>query len=135
MQISELAGDVYQVALPFAGIAGGSSLEVAAFTAPANMSVSGMRWLPSASITANASNFFTLSLRNRGQAGSGSVLPVSRSYAATNSTAWVGESATLSGTATDLLIASGDALTVQKVETGTGLTCPAGVVVVTLRFR
>jgi hypothetical protein len=135
MQINELSGDVYQVTLPFAGIAAGSPLEVAAFTAPANLSVSGMRWLPAASITANGTNFFTLSLRNRGAAGSGTALPVSRSYAATNSTAWVGENCTLSATASDLLITAGDALTVQKVETASGLTCPAGIVVIQLRFR
>jgi hypothetical protein len=135
MQITELAGDVYQVALPFAGAAGGTPLEVSAFVAPANMSVSGMKWLPAAAITANASNYFTLSLRNRGAAGSGTALPVSRSYAATNSVAWVNETGTLSGTATDLLLTAGDSITLQKVETGTGLTCPAGLVVVSLRFR
>lgn len=134
MQIKEVGGDVYQVALPFAGAAAGSPLEVAAFVAPANMSVSGMRWLPAAAITANGTNFFTLSLRNRGT-GAGTALPVSRSYAATNSVAWVGEVGTLSATATDLLITAGDSLTVQKVETASGLTCPAGVVVVSLRFR
>lgn len=135
MQIKELGGDVYQVALPFAGIAAGSALEVSAFVAPANMSVTSVKWLPAAAITANASNYFTLSLRNRGAAGSGTVLPASRSYAATNSVAWVNETCTLSATASDLLIAAGDTLTVQKVETGTGLTCPAGLVVVALRFR
>lgn len=135
MQIKELGGDVYQVALPFAGAAGGTPLEVAAFVAPANMAVSGMKWLPAAAITANGTNFFTLSLRNRGAGGAGTALPVSRSYAATNSVAWVNETATLSGTASDLLIAAGDSLTVQKVESGSGLTCPAGIVVVALRFR
>lgn len=135
MQITELSGDVFQIALPFAGAAAGTPLEVAAFVAPANLSVSGMKWMPGAGITANASNFFTLSLRNRGAAGSGTALPASRSYAATNSTAWVNESCTLSGTATDLLIAAGDSLTVQKVESGTGLTCPAGIVVLQLRYR
>lgn len=135
MQLKEIAGDVFQVALPFAGAAGGTPLEVSAFVAPANMSVSGMKWLPAAAITANATNFFTLSLRNRGAAGAGTALPVSRSYAATNSVAWVNEACTLSATAADLLLAAGDSLTVQKVESGTGLTCPAGLVVVSLRFR
>jgi hypothetical protein len=135
MQIKEIGGDVYQIALPFAGAANGSAMEVPAFVAPANMSVSGMRWLPSAAITANGANFFTLSLRNRGAAGAGAALPASRSYAATNSAAWVNEACALSGTASDLLVSAGDSLTVQKVETGTGLTCPAGLVVIALRFR
>lgn len=135
MQISEMAGDVYQVTVPFAGATAGTGLEVPIFTAPANMTVSGMRWLPTASITANASNYFTLSVRNRAGTGSGTALPFSRSWAATNSTAWIGESGTASATATDPLIAAGDSLTVQKVDSGTGLICPVGVVVVTLRFR
>jgi len=87
-------------------------------------------WIPKAAITANATNYFTLTLRNRGTAGAGTVNPATRAYSATNSTALAPENMTLSSTATDLVIASGEHVSVEKLVAGTGLAMPAGTLVV-----
>ncbi len=87
-------------------------------------------WVPKAAITANGTNFFTLTVRNRGAAGAGTANPATRSYAATNSVAFAPESMTLSGTATDLAVAAGEHVSVEKLVSGTGLAMPAGTVVV-----
>jgi hypothetical protein len=43
-----------------------------------------IKWIPGAAMTANGTNFCTLTVRNR-QTGAGTVVPATRSYAATNS--------------------------------------------------
>jgi hypothetical protein len=60
---------------------------------------------------------------------------VSRSYAATNSVAFVPEQMTNSGTATDLQLAAGDLVTIQMVHSGTGVLIPAGTLSVHVRGR
>jgi hypothetical protein len=135
MQLKELRGNFF-VDIPVAGQAtAGTADEFTGFVAPFNVKVTGAVWIPKASVTANGTNFFTLGLRNRGAAGAGSTYPATRSYAATNSTALVPENMTLSATATDLNLATGDHLTADKVNTGTGLAMPAGTVRVYVQVR
>lgn len=105
------------------------------FVVPFNAKVTGMKWVPSAAVTANGTNFSTLSMRNRGAAGSGSALPATRSYAATNSSAWVAEDCTLSATATDLLLTAGDVVTVQMIHSASGVVIPAGTVRISYQAR
>lgn len=133
-QLKEIRGDQVFL-LPVAGQAtAGTADEFTGFVAPFPLKITGVKWVPKAAITADGSNYFTLNLRNR-TTGAGSALPASRSYAATNSTAFVAEDMTLSGTAADLLVAAGDVLTVSKVNTGTGLAMPAGTVQVHAQAR
>lgn len=106
--------------------------EFIVFAAPFRGRVVRVVWVPEAAITANGSNYFTLRVRNRGAAGSGNTNVASRSYATTNSVAFVAETATLDATASNLAFAAGDVLTVEKVNTGTGLAMPAGVVILSV---
>src|SRR5690349_2048471 len=102
---------------------------------PFDMTITGVKWIPKAAVTADPTNFFTLNLRNRKADASGSALPASRAYSATNSVAFVAEAMTLSSTAADLLLSAGDVLTVSKVNSGTGLAMPGGTVQVTAQAR
>lgn len=113
----------------------GTADEFAGFVAPYNLKITAVKWIPAAAVTADPTNNFTLNLRNRGAAAAGAALPASRSYAATNSVAFVAETMTLSATAADLLVAAGDVLTVSKVTGGTGLALPDGVVQVYAQAR
>lgn len=89
-------------------------------------------YIPKASITANGTNFFTLNIRNRGAAGSGTTATASRSWAATNSTAWVGEKFTLNATPANRRFNKGDVLTVERTVAASGLASPAATVVIWL---
>ena len=134
MQFTELGGNLaFEFFVP--GVAAGTAVEWPQFVMPWNATITGLTWVPGAAVTANGSNFATISVRNRGAAGSGSVVPASRSYAATNSTAQVAEVLTLSSTATDLQPSTNDVLTISVAHSGTGLTIPAGLVQVSLRLR
>jgi hypothetical protein len=133
-QIKEIAGPI-DIEVPVPGVAAGTAAEWPLLELPYNAQIKSVRWVPSAAVTANATNYATLSLRNRGSNGSGSVVPASRAYSATNSAAQVGEAMTLSGTASDLQPAAGDVLTLGVAHSGTGLTIPAGLVRVSVQVR
>lgn len=109
--------------------------EVVAMQADANLLIKAVRFIPAAAVTANGTNYTVLSLRNRKGDASGTALPASRSWAANNSAAWVPDTATLSSTASDLLVAKGDVLTVQRVHQASGLVIPAGVVEIDYQVR
>jgi len=117
------------------GVAAGTAAERPLIVLPFGVQIVSVTWIPSAAVTANGTNFATLSLRNRGAAGAGAAVPATRSYAATNSVAQVAESMTLSGTAADLLAAAGDVLTLGIAHSGSGLVIPAGLVQLAVRQR
>ncbi|MFJ8818204.1 hypothetical protein [Amycolatopsis thermoflava] len=131
-QLSEIRGD-HVLQIDYAAQAAGAS-ETPVGVVPFNAKVTRVQWVPGAAVTANGTNYTTLNLRNRA-AGVGSAVAASRSYAATNSSAQVPEDLTLSGTASDLLLAKGDVLSIDKTIAGTGLATPAGKVVVYLQAR
>lgn len=134
-QIKDIRGD-HVFPIEVAGQAtAGTADEFTGFVAPFDLKITAVKWVPAAAVTADGSNYFTLNLRNRKADASGAALPASRSYAATNSTAFVPEAMTLSSTAADLLVAAGDILTVSKVNTGTGLAMPDGTVQVHAQAR
>lgn len=132
---SEIRGD-HTLVLPVAGQAtAGTPDEFVGAIVPFNAKVTAVKWIPKAAVTANGTNYFTLTLRNRKADASGTALPAQRSYAATNSTALVPEAMTLDGTEANLLVTAGDVLTVEKLVTASGLAMPAGTVQVSLRVR
>jgi hypothetical protein len=134
MQFTELGGNLaFEFFVP--GVAAGTAVEWPQFVMPWNATIASLTWVPGAAVTANGTNFATISVRNRGAAGSGTVVPATRSYAATNSSAQVAETLTLSATATDLQPAAGDVLTISVAHSGSGLLIPAGLVQVALRLR
>jgi hypothetical protein len=124
MKVSELRGEhIFTVLVPGQATAGTED-DWVALVAPFDMTVTGIKWVPNAAVTANGTNFFVLQVLN------GATVVASRSYAATDSTALTSEAMTLSTTAADLDLAAGDVLVVHK-ETGgggTGLAMPDGTV-------
>lgn len=133
--VKDLRGD-HTVTLQVAAMASAATdNEQLGFVVPFSAKITGVKWVPSAGVTANGTNYSTLSVRNRGAAGAGTALPASRSYAATNSTALVPEDCTLSGTASDLNVSAGDVLTVQMIHTASGVVIPSGTVRISYQAR
>lgn len=91
--------------------------------------------VPNAAITANGTNFFDLALINKGAAAGGSTSMATRSWAATNSVAFVAESLTLSATTANLNAAVGDVLDLQRTITASGLAMPDMQVELHYRLR
>lgn len=134
MQVKDLAGDhTFTVPVPGQATAGTAD-EWSGPRVPFRCTVVAAYWVPSAAVTANGANYAVLGLRNRGDDGAGSALAATRSYSATNSTAFVAEAMTL-GTLANRTLDAGDVLTVEKVNTGTGVAIPDGVVVVHVQAR
>lgn len=133
IEIRELRGDL-TAAAQVPPTAAGTAVEVPIIRLPYGALITGVVWVPGAAITANGSNYFTLTIRNRG-AGAGTVVVATRAYSAGNGAATTPEVLTLSSTATDLQAAAGDLLTAHVTHTGTGLAVPAGLVQVTYRIR
>lgn len=101
----------------------------ASFTAviPFNGRISRVVFVPSASVTANGSNFRTITMRNKGTNGlSGTTAVASRAWSSVNSVASTPELYTLSGTPANLEVKAGDVLDLNQAATGTGLIIPAG---------
>lgn len=138
MILQEMSGDL--PALPgyyFPGQAtAGTAKEMALFRAPSRLQIQSVNWIASAAVTGQATNFFTINVRNRTGAGAGTAVPASLAFssAPVTAAAQVPLPITLSGTASDLVLATGDVLTVEKAVTGTGLAMPDGIFVVLARF-
>lgn len=131
---SEIRGD-RTARFPVAGQAtAGTADEFTLMKAPAKLAITGVSWVPKAAVTADGTNYCTVTVRNRKADASGTAKPASRSYAATNSVAFVAEAMTLSATAADLVVAKGDVLTCEKLVAGTGLAMPGGTVEITYRL-
>lgn len=137
MKHNELSGDlVHTVHVP--PTAAGTAIEVPIARVPdgVNYKIVGAYWVPGTAITANASNYFTLSLRNRGSVdGTGTTVAASRAYSATNGVANKTETLTLDADETKLLPAAGDVLTAAFAHSGTGLAIPAGLLQLVYRYR
>lgn len=134
--VQDLPGDhVARISIPVAMASASTDDEYPGVTIPYNATITGVKWTPLAAVTANGTNFTILSVRNRKADASGAALPASRTYAATNSVAFVPEAMTLSATAADLTVSAGDHLTVQRVHTASGVSVPAGVVEVSYKLR
>lgn len=97
--------------------------------APHKCQITAVKFVPSAAITANGTNFSDYTL-TRYTAGASATTVASRSWAATNSVASTPEAMTLSGTAANLLLAVDDTLEMVKTVTASGLIIPDGIVVI-----
>jgi hypothetical protein len=90
--------------------------------------VTAVQYVPEAAITGAATNNRTVSLVNKGAAGSGSTVVATLTFASgTNATANNEVALTLSSTAADLVVAEGDTLQWRSIANGTGLADPGGV--------
>jgi hypothetical protein len=129
----------YVRTLEFAGPAVstvGNDDDVAAAVAPFDCTVSSVTYTTETAITGAATNNRTVSLVNKGQAGAGSTSVASLNFASgTNTVAYDETTITLSGTAANLDLASGDVLQWRSVHIGTGIADPGGLVRVTVTRR
>lgn len=100
-------------------------------TVPFKGTVARVSFIPSAAITANGTNFSTITVQNKGTNGlSGTTAVASRVWSAINSVQSVEELFILNATPANLEVAAGDVLQFVQTHTGTGLIIPAGVFVV-----
>jgi len=123
---------VLEVDVPAVSTAGNDDDSVVA-QAPFDCTVTAVEYVPEAAITGAATNNRTVSLVNKGQAGSGSTTVASLSFdSGVSATANNEKAITLSGTAANLVLAAGDTLQWRSVHVGTGITDPGGLVRITL---
>lgn len=135
MQFSELSGDlVVRTFVPGQATAGTVD-DWVLWVAEYNATITGVKLTPNAAITANGTNFFDLAVINKGAAAAGSTSVATRSWAATNSVAFVAEAMTLSGTAANLNVAAGDVLDLARTVTASGLAMPDMLVAVSYKLR
>lgn len=99
-------------------------------TVPFRGSLVRVRFVPSAAITANGTNFAAMQVQNKGTNGlSGTTAMANRSWAATNSLLSVGEDFTMVGGAA-AVVNEGDVLQINLTSTGgAGLALPAGTLI------
>jgi hypothetical protein len=101
--------------------------------APFDCTVTSVQYVPEAAITGAATNHRTVSLVNKGQAGSGTTTVATLTFDnGINATANDEKTITLSGTAANLVLAAGDTLLWRSIHVLTGIADPGGVVRVTI---
>lgn len=123
---------VLEVDVPAVSTAGNDDDSVVA-QAPFDCTVTAVEYVPEAAITGAATNNRTVSLVNKGQAGSGSTTVATLNFdngitASANNERVI----PLSGTAANLILAAGDTLQWRSVHVGTGIADPGGLVRITL---
>lgn len=118
--------------VPAVSTAGNSDDTVLAH-APFSGTVTAVEYVPEAAITGAATNNRTVSLVNKGQAGSGTTVVATLNFASgVNAVANDQKTIPLSATAADLVVAEGDVLQWRSVAVGTGIADPGGLVKVTV---
>jgi hypothetical protein len=123
---------VLEVDVPAVSTAGNDDDSVVA-QAPFDCTVTAVEYVPEAAITGAATNNRTVSLVNKGQAGSGSTTVASLNFDnGVNATANNERAITLSATAANLVLAAGDTLQWRSIHIGTGITDPGGLVRITI---
>lgn len=122
--------DVRYAVVEMPAVSAGDTSTVVLPNVTRDFHVVSMQIVPRAAITANATNFATITLQDRGALGSGSTAMASRSWATVNSVAGTKESATLNATPANLEGKQGDQLIVVHSTSGTGLALPAIAVIV-----
>lgn len=123
---------VVESGVPAVGAAA-DDLDTLVAQAPFAGVVTSVEYVPGAAITGAATNNRTLSLVNKGAAGSASTSVATLAFGAGVTAAACNERAlTLSATAANLVVAAGDTLQWRSVHVGTGITDPGGLVRVTV---
>jgi hypothetical protein len=123
---------VIEADVPAVSTAGNDQDTVAA-QAPFDGVVTGVQYVPVGAITGADTNSRTLSLVNKGQAGSGTTTVATLALTSgVNATADDDKTITLSGTSANLQVASGDTLLWRSVHVGTGITDPGGLIRITI---
>ena len=98
--------------------------------------IGGVMYTPLATVTGANTNTRKLELINKGTDGLGTTVIASLQFdSGTNATAFVPRSLTLSGTAANLNVLSGQVLVLVSSAVGTGLADPGGLVAVSLAAK
>lgn len=102
----------------------------------ATIQITGVGFIPDTDVTGDDTDYFGLQLRNKGTAGSGTtaITAVKNYTLAVDLTAFIEDTLTLSTTAANLLVASGEVIALNKTEANSGLGLPAGKLVIRYRF-
>lgn len=111
-------------------VAAGSDATVNIFEAPYACKVTAASYTPDANVTGDNTETRTLSIINRGSAGSGTTAVATLALTTgVNMTSGDEKALTLSGTAANLLLAEGDVVAFKSLHGGsTGLADPGGLV-------
>lgn len=113
----------------------GTADEWPCFVAPYNLTVTAVTFTSTATITGAATNNFKARVRNR-TTGAGDVEVAGLTFDnAINATAYVPKAVTVSATAANLNIATGDVVSVEKIVNGTGLAMPDGLLTIECKVR
>jgi len=99
--------------------------------------ITGARFIPDTAITGAATNNMAIQIVNKGVAGTGTdgVTAVKTYASGTDAVKNVAEELTLSTTAADLVVTTGEVLALEKTENGTGLALPPGLVELSYEFN
>ncbi|MEW2415294.1 hypothetical protein AB0953_16485 [Streptomyces sp. NPDC046866] len=101
--------------------------------APFDCTVTSVVYIPESAITGADTNSRTVSLVNKGQAGSGTTTVASLALTnGVNAAANDDKAITLSGTAANLVLAAGDTLQWRSIHVGTGIADPGGMIRITV---
>jgi hypothetical protein len=101
--------------------------------APFDCTVSSVQYVPAATITGANTNYRSVTLFNKGQAGAGTTTVATLQFdSGVNATADDEKTITLSGTPANLTVAAGDTLLWRSLHVGTGITDPGGLVRITI---
>lgn len=113
----------------------GTADEFVVAKAARNMKIIAVSFIPKTAVTSNGTNYYTMTLRNRGAADAGTTVIASRALSATDIAARTADALTMSATAADANVAAGDMLTCEKLITASGLALPAGTLEVSYQER
>lgn len=123
---------VIEADVPAVSTAGNDDDTVVA-QAPFDCTVTAVQYVPEAAITGADTNSRTVSLVNKGAAGSGTTTVASLALTSgVNASANDEKAITLSGTAANLVLAAGDTLQWRSIHVGTGITDPGGLIRITV---
>jgi len=111
----------------------GSNLNTNVLICPQDGTVSSVTYAPVTAITGANTNTRSVSLVNKGQAGSGSTVIATIQYnSGVNAAAADENTVTLSGTPANLAVSAGDILQWQSTAVGTGIADPGGLIAITI---
>ena len=135
--MADSAPYVQHITIPVGAVGtAGNDLDSVAAVVPFNSTVTAVDYVPASAVTGAATNNRTISLVNKGQAGSDSTSVASLTFGSgTNAAATTPRAVTLSGTAANLSLTAGDTLLWRSIHNATGITDPGGLLRITLARR
>jgi hypothetical protein len=122
----------FAVYIPLAWATAGTTGEEPALRAPIRLQVTAVRFIAKAAITGHATNYATVSVENKGAAGTGTTEVASFAFdtPTTDDVAAFDEKAiTLSGTAANLILVAGDVVSIKKAVAASGLAV-SGIIII-----